>query len=326
MAGCNGGIGWMGYIKLCNYLLPYRSADITKVTEIVPSESILGGGYSALSAAQVNPVWRDDINFIIGKELTEGSISTSVFAGTGNYFLAWKELFKRAVGDSSANGNDMSLCCAGFSDSCKLLFAPAGGTEISLPKAGRMALVSEMSIKGNLGGEVGADFKIMSAGADWNTPPSVSSPATSDLAFESAGFADDSNPVPWYSTNVTVTGSGETFDISDYITDFNFTVNNNTQPLFFFNGINYPYTIFLGKRRVSGSFSYYSPTGAFIEKLSHGASIVMTLGSIQVTMPFVAFGKGPVPSQGANKEVVRNQEFTAFAKSATEPAIYWTAI
>ena len=321
---CTGGIGWSGYLKVCNYVLPYLTSELVKVVEINPSESVIGGGYTNLIASPSNPVWRDYINFAIGKETVEGTISTEVFGGSGNYALAFKEMLRRTIGNDSGNGNDMAYVCNGFSDSCKLIFSPAGGSEISLPVSGRKALVTEMTINGNNGGNVGASFRVLSAGADWNTPPSVSTPTTGDLSFETAGLADDSNPIPWYASNFTLTGSGETFDVTDYVTDYSFTVSNNANPLYFFNGINYPGDIFLGKRQVTGNFSYYSPTGQFAEFLTHGASITITFGGVTLTMPFCAFSRGPVPNQGPNREVVRNQEFQSFAKSASEPSIYWT--
>jgi hypothetical protein len=321
---CTGGVGFTGYLKVCSYLLPFLTADIVKVVEINPSESVIGGGYGSVSSAPVNPVWRDYINFAIGKETVEGTISTEIFGGTGNYNSAFKEMLRRSIGDSSANSNDMTYVCNGFSDSCKLIFSPGGGSEISLPATGRKALISEMTINGNNGGNVGCSFKILSAGASWNTPPAVTSPSTGDLSFETAGLTDDSNPIPWYASNFTLTNAGETFDISDYVLDYSITVSNQATPLYFFNGINFPGDIFLGKRKVSGSFTYWSPNGQFAEFLTHGASITVTFGDITLTIPFCAFSRGPVPNQGPNKEVSRNQEFQGFAKSASEPAIYWT--
>ena len=91
---CSGGVGFTGYLKVCNYLLPFLTADLVKVVEINPSESVIGGGYGSVSAAPVNPVWRDYINFAIGKETVEGTISTEIFGGSGNYNSAFKEMLR----------------------------------------------------------------------------------------------------------------------------------------------------------------------------------------------------------------------------------------
>jgi len=224
---CTGGVGWTGYIKVGSYVLPFLNADLVKVVEINPSESVIGGGYTNLIASPSNPVWRDYINFAIGKETVEGSIATEVFGGSGNYALAFKEMLRRTIGNDSDNGNDMSYVCDGFSDSTQLLFSPAGGSEIVLPETGKKALITEMSINGNNGGNVGATFRILSAGASWNTPPSVSTPTTGDLSFETAGLTDDSNPIPWYASNFTLSASaGETFDVTDYIMDYSISISN----------------------------------------------------------------------------------------------------
>ncbi len=99
------------------------------------------------------------------------------------------------------------------------------------------------------------------------------------------------------------------------------TINNNTNPLYTFNGEAFPQDILLGQREVSGSFSYYSPDGEFVEQLTHGANLSITFGTISLTLPFVAFGRAPIPSTGPNAIISRNVEFFAFAKSGTEPSI-----
>ena len=73
---------------------------------------------------------------------------------------------------------------------------------------------------------------------------------------------------------------------------------------------------------MTGSFSYYSTDGIFVETLTHGASITITFGSTTITIPFVAFGRAPIPNGGPNEIVTRTVEFRGFAKSASEPAIF----
>lgn len=314
---CPGGTGYQGYLLVCDKVLPYLTADITEVTEILPSASIHGGG-----GGVVNPVYRDQHNFAIGRKIVEGSVSCEVFGGTGNYAVAFGHMLDRAIG---ADSTDMTDVCNGFDLTCKLIFSPAGGHEILLPSASAAqpkALIQSLELRGNNGGVVQATFRVISAGADYNAT-AVSAPASSQLAFETAGSSDDNNPIPYYASNFTVVGSGETgLSTGEVITDWNISINNNISPYYTFNGENFPQDIILGQRVVTGSFSYYRPDGIFLRNFTHGASITVTFGSLTLTIPFAAFGRSPIPATGPNAVVTRQVEFSGYAKSATEPSIY----
>ncbi len=312
---CSGSSGYMGYLRACGAVLPYLSADLTKVTEILMSESIHGGG-----VGNVDPVFNSEINFSIGRVIAEGSVTAEVFGGSGNYATAFRNMLERAIPTATS----MADVCDGFNTGCKLVFSPGGGSEISLPGtvgATAKALISSMELRGNPGGNVQSTFSIVSAGADYSVV-ATAAPVVSDLAFESAGLSDDSNPVPYYASDFTVTGSGES-SLSDRIMDWNITVNNNPTPIYTFNGTNTAIDIILGMRQVSGTFSYYAPDGQFVENLTHGATCTITFGSTTIHLPFMVFDRSPIPSPGANAPCVRQVNFRSVAAGANLPSIYF---
>lgn len=313
---CSGSSGYLGYLKVCSGILPYLNADLTRIVEIIPSNSIHGGG-----VGNTNPVFRSQHNFSIGRRTTEGSVTVEVFGGSGNYATAFSNFLQRAIPTAS----DQSTVCNGFDSSCKLIFSPGGGYEISLPGTGAAqgkALISQFDLRGNPGGNVEATARIVSAGDDYNGA-SANAPAASALAFETAGASDDSNPVPYYASNFTVTGSGES-NLADRIMDWSISVNNNANPIFTFNGESFAQDILLGMQEVTGTFSYYAADGVFVEQLTHGATLTITFGSITINCPFIAFGPSPIPSPGPNAPTVRNVQFRAFAASSSAPAIYYS--
>jgi len=79
--------------------------------------------------------------------------------------------------------------------------------------------------------------------------------------------------------------------------------------------------ILQGMMEVTGTFSYYSPDGTFVRNLTHGGAMTITLGTLTLTSPFVAFGPYPVPSPGPNDPTVRNVTFRCFA-TASETSIH----
>lgn len=312
---CSGSAGYQGYLLTCGRVLPYLTSDLTKVKEILPSQSIHGGGVS-----QTNPIFRSPHNFAQGRIIVEGSVSTEIFGGTGNYATAWLDMFKRAVPSQT----DDSFVCDGFDSACRLIFSPGGGSEIVVPAAAAAqgkALIASVELRGNNGGVVQSTFRIIGAGADYNNSNS-NKPSASALQFETAGSSDDSNPIPYWASNFSPTGTGESGTLADRITDWNLTISNNPVPIYTFNGEQFPQDIILGMQQVSGSFSYYSADGTFVEDLTHGAVITITFGTITVTVPFVGFGRCPIPSPGPNNPTIRTVEFLGFAKSGS-PACYY---
>lgn len=319
MASCEGSAGYKGYLTACGKLLPYLTAELTKVTEILPSGSVHGAGNST------NPVFRSQHNFALGRTTVEGSISCEVFAGSGEYAVAFTNMLQRAIPSAS----DDSLVCDGFSTSCKLILSPGGGSEIVLPDitaSNPKALIKSLELRGNNGGIVGATFGIVSAGATYNEA-AANTPTTANLSFEPVQAADDSNPLPYWASTFSPTGTGETnitTTLADQITDWTITINNNTIPVYTFNGEQFAQDIVLGQLQVSGTFKYYSPNGKFVEKLSNGAAITMTFGSTTITLPYIAFGACPIPGPGPQNLTERSVNFTGFAKSASLPSIYYS--
>lgn len=306
--------GYQGYLLACGSLLPYLSSDLVKVTGIIQSPSVHGGGLNG-----INPVFRSETNIAIGQQIVEGGVNVEVFAGTGNYATAFRNVLNRAIPTQT----DYTTVCNGFNSSCYLIFNPGGLYELKIPAAGAAqgkAMVTQLELKGNNGGNVQANFRIIGSGADQNNA-ATNAPSVSALAFEAVGNTDDSNPLPYYASNFTVTNSGET-GLADRIMDWNITINNSCTPIFAFDGKNYAQDIVLGMCYVTGSFTYYSPTGTFVDPLTNGATCTISFGTTTLNLPYLAFGRSPVPSPGPNNPTIRTVEFRGLAASTTTPSIY----
>lgn len=303
-------IGWKGYARVgSSGILPYTSSDISEITELMPSEAIQGGGINA-----VHGIFPSRINYAIGRKMAQGRITGEVFGGTGSFATAFRALLERAIGATSSNN---SLRETGFTSSNKLIFSPGGGIQVELPKstaAQPKAVVSQFTLNGNNGGIVTFDANIIGTGADRTNSP-ANAPAIGDLAYEPGGLTDDNNPVPYYASNFTVTGSGEA-SITDRITDWTITVNNNSNPIYAFNGDNAPADILQGKMVVTGSFTYYSPSGTFVEDLTHGATLSITFGTIILKSDHLGFGRAPIPAPNMNAPAERRVEFECFASAS----------
>jgi len=91
-------------------------------------------------------------------------------------------------------------------------------------------------------------------------------------------------------------------------------VNLDTQEIFTFNGSQFAFDILQGVFDITGSFSYYSSDGNFVNSLTQGAVLTITLGSGEsLIVPFVAFGEQPIPLPGLNAPTVRNVNWTGLA-------------
>jgi len=314
-----GSLGWRGYMRVggtAGPVLPYLSADLSESTEVNPSASIHGGGVGSSDG-----VYHSEHNFAIGRATYEGTVNGEVFGGiTGNYAAAFLALIQRAIGASSG---DTSMRDDGFGSTTQLIFSPGGGFQFKFPKASSVGkcVINSFSLNGNNGGNVQYSAGMISSGADYNSN-AANAPLVPDFAFETAGLTDDSNPVPYYATNFNIDGTLES-DLSDRVTDWNIAVANNSAPIFTFNGDNFAVDVLQGMMVVTGSFSYYSPLGTFVQYMTHGGAMTISLGNITLNSPFVAFGPYPVPSPGPNDPTVRNVTFRCLAHG-TKASLYIT--
>jgi hypothetical protein len=282
---------------------------------LLQSPSIHGGGVGS-----INGIYASEHNIAIGQATYSGTVRGEIFGGTGQYATAFKEIVKRAMGATTA---DNSMRDAGFDKTTQLVLSPGGGGEFRFPDStlsvGK-AVVQTFTLNGNMGGVSSFDAAIMSSGADFAESGAPNAPTIANFSFETGGLADDSNPLPYWATQFNVTGTGED-DLADRITAWSLNINNNSVPIFTFNGTNFAVDVLQGRMEVTGSFSYYMPTGKFKRNLVHGGRLTISLGTYQITSPFVAFGPYPVPAPGPNEPTVRNVTFRCLA-SASEASIH----
>jgi hypothetical protein len=322
-------IGWRGYARVGppanRYVLPYISSTISETQGLIRSETIHGGGVGT-----TNGVFHSEHNYSLGQVLVQGDIETEVFGGHGNYALAFYEMLYRAIGKTT---DDTSARTDGFNAANPFILSPGGGFAYVMPYSGltfAKAVVSNMRLRGNPGGNVQCSFTVVSAGtdrlppADHTTDTSLA-PLIADLAFEptcSAGNANkgpvdqEYNPVPYYASAFTISDcTGET-SLADRITDWEIEVNNNSNPIYTFNGQPWPVDILQGIMEVTGRFSYYSPEGGFERWLTHGATMNLTIGlGVHLRSLHLGFDAAPIPTPGMNQPVVRNVTFRSFAQA-----------
>jgi len=311
-----GSLGYRGYLRVTSskYVLPLTGAQLSENIAINESRSIHGGGVGTVDGR-----FASLHNYAIGQATYEGELRGDVFAGTGNYGNAFREILYRTIGQTPT---DISTRDTGFNSTNQLILSPGGGSEWIFPKTGgtnAKAVVSSMTLSAKVGGNVEFTAAVTSAGAGFNST-AANAPVVTDFAYEPGGTTDDSNPLPYYASAFTVTGSGET-SMTERITGWSININNNSVPIFTFDGNNYASDILQGMMEVSGSFEYYSPDGTFVRNLTHGASAALTFGANTINLPHMAFGPYPVPLPGPNDPTIRTVQFKAFA-SSSYPSIY----
>jgi len=323
-----GTIGWKGYMKLSSTevgtkLLPFNTEDLTENIEAIPNDGIHGGGVTELDG-----VFGSRHNMAIGAANYTGNISGDVFGGSGQYASAFRILMDASIGRSSGNHTRR---LEGFTESYPIVVAPSGETAFQYPsntvtnaKTGATdtlttpvkALVNTMTLNGNPGGNVGYTANIMATSRREVTGVK---PTVADFSYEAVSNLDDSNPVPYWSASFALVGTGETFgggvsyDLEDMINDWTINIDNSSQPVRTFNGNNVATDMVQGLMKITGSFSYYSPTGTFTSTLNNGATLTLTLGSLVLKSPYVFFTTAPIPNQGMDAVVYRNVQFECLA-------------
>ena len=322
-ADCQSSMGWKGYARIggaSGPVLPYRTEDLAEKINLIASTGIHGGGVGS-----ENGVFGSVINIAIGQAEYSGTIVGEVFGGSGNFALAFTELLKRAMGASSAN-HTLRIC--GFTPTDALILSPGGGATFSFPAISsgpsvRKALIKTFTLSGNPGEIVTYSANLLSAGFEvLNASTAQFPPATTEFPYEPVSNLDDSNPVPYYASNFTVAGSGET-DLINRVTDWSLTIENNSYALYTFNNSNAPTDILQGQMVVNGSFKIYSPNGAFVFPLTQGATLSITLGTNIIQSGYVAFSTAPVTSSGGlNAPVFRDISFICIAKDANTASIH----
>jgi hypothetical protein len=316
-------VGWRGYCKIGNSVLPYISSTLSETQSLYRSETIHGGGVGTIDGK-----YHSEQNYALGRVLVQGDISSEIFGGTGSYATAFKELLKRAIGDATT---DTRLRIAGFSNATeKLIFSPGGGFELVMPDAAfanGKAVISRMALRGNPDGNAQFDATIISAGCTRNQPATLAPSFDADNFLgaleppcppgQTGPIDTNYNPIPYYATAFTISDcSGET-SMADRVTDWSIEVNNNSNPIYTFNGSPYPVDIVQGIMEVTGTFSYYSPNGDFARFLTHGATLSIRIGTnLFLRCPHIGFDVAPIPAPGMNQPVVRNVTFRCFAQNA----------
>jgi len=323
-----GTIGWKGYMKLSSTevgtkLLPFTTEDLTENIEAIQNDGIHGGGISELDG-----VFGSRHNIAIGGANYAGNINGDVFGGTGQYADAFRILLDASIGRSS--GNHLRRL-EGFTESNPIVVSPTGETAYQYPsvtvenaRTGATetlttpvkAVVNTMALSGNMGGNVTYGANVMATSRRIVTGVK---PTTADFSYEAVSNLDDSNPVPYWSSEFDLTGSGETFGgsgsyaIKDMINDWNINIDNSSQAVRTFNGNNVATDMVQGIMKVTGSMSYYSPTGVFDPKLNNGATLTLTLGTLVIKCPYLFFTTLPVPNPGMDGVIYRSVEFEAIA-------------
>lgn len=285
---CSEPIGFKGSLKINGSSLPYTSANISNTLELYSPNLI---GYSKTDYTK-----RSQYNFVKSRSYVKGIISTEIF-NSGTYGSAIADLITSAIQYKSIDVD----------------FSSGGSTAISLPKDG-VCYCSGFQLSGNNGGVSSANFSIIAS--DFDEGGSL----VSSLQFESVGTTDDQNPVPWYFTNFSVSGSGDDGDINQYEMDWSLSFSSPEDLIYALNGETSPVDIRLGSYIVNGSFSYLSPSGSY-PTLSDGCTGTLDLSVLTLHFPYLVFTDQNAPTKDLNSVVVKTCNFTSFGYNSN-PSIY----
>jgi hypothetical protein len=299
---CNSA-NWKGFLKVGGYTLPYNSCSVNVLSEFINGQPI---------SAPISAYARSLKTYSVGKKHVESSIQFDVFA-TGGYGNACQSLLKGVLSNCGT--------ISGEGGTGSLIFCPSGGSNFTVPGPSGKAVVSSLTIKGNNKGLVQASVNLLATSVGDGTGGSA------DLQFETAGLVEDSSPLPWYNSSFAVSGAGDDSLMSNYLIDWELTINNNAELIYGFcnsddlSDITLARDIRLGLLDVEGSFKYYSPTGIYTPELRNGASIIIDLVFFTFTMPHVVFRNDGIPSSSGDALVVRNVQYKAYASEGSA-AIY----
>lgn len=288
--GCSQSVGWNGYCLVAGNTLPFITGGFSRTLDILESESL----YVDSKPFQYN--------YSTGKDISKGKLSTEVFT-TGTYGTALSTLIGLAC-----RGNKCAILGAG-SGGASLKFSPNGAQEQTV---GKKAVINGMSLRGNPAGNVLCDFQITAT--DITTTTSVDS---ASIVAEAISNSDDGNPLPYYSSSLTVTGTLDDTLISNYLMDWSLDVSCDVTPVFTFcEGVTTPNDLRVGVLRVSGSFVYYNPAGIYATQLTE-AGIVIDLVLGRITLPKAIFTNDSVMNDGQNNPVFRRVDFKAFGSNGS---------
>lgn len=306
-------IGWRGFAKVGSFVIPLRRFTLDEEITLVNSEGVHGAGNN-------DPRTSSYVNYSINQIIYRGDLEGEAWGGAGSKFAAaFKEIVDRSI---TADKRE-----EGFTTANPIILAPTGvGYIWQYPapsgSATRRACVERLSISSAPGQNVSFTATIISSGRK-KTSATVN--PGSDFTFETVqtpGFSggvislsDDANPVPYWKAKFEIVNSGET-DLVNRVMNWTLEVNNNTQPVFVHNGEPFAVDVAQGVMQVTGNFTYYSPDGLFVDALTQGASLSITLGDFILKSDHTAFRAAPVPNEGLNTIVTRRVNFECYASSA----------
>lgn len=291
-------------------VMPYLTEDFSEKITHIPSDDVHGGGIGTTNGA-----FHSQINAAEGQISFDGRITGNIYAGGTGFGLGFSKVLERAIG---ASGTDTSKRECGFDSAEPLILSPGGCgftgfKAFRFPEAGvGRAVVSSFTLNGNLGGLSTWEMEVLASSlGDTSVTPTF----PGGFTFESGSSLGAGSPIPYFETNLAFGGSGiGESGVSDLITAWTITVNNNAIPQWTFNGERTPRDIYMGQMEVTGSFTYYSDDGDF-SRLINGSSLTITLGdslgagAIKLFSPYLALDPRPITSGGVNEITTREVNF-----------------
>jgi len=289
-------------------VMPYLTTDVSEKITHIPSDDVHGGGIGTTHGA-----YHSQINAAEGQITYDGRITGNVYVGSSGFGTGFREFLKRVIGGTATDTSEREC---GF-DSTSPLILSLGGCGLDGAKAFRFpastfgrAVVSSMTLNGNLGGLVSWEAEILASSlGDTSVTPTF----PGGFTFESGASLGAGSPVPYFESNLAFSSIGET-GVSDLITGWTINIVNNSQPVWTFNGERSPRDIYQGQMEITGSFTYYSDDGTF-SRLVNGSTLTITLGdslgagALKLFSPYQALDPRPMSSGGVNEITSREVNF-----------------
>lgn len=288
MAGCTGGIGWLGACKVGGHVLPFSSAQATEEIQIITPTGIGGRNNRYYS------------KYMHGKHAFRGNASFQLYSG---FASAVQWLLNKATQVCPISSTDGSF-----------VFSPAGNTTYTLPGDGGTAAIESISLSSTAGSPNGIQGSVSIISTKFDKSDSG---LAGTLIFETPGFYDDGNFLPWYSTDITCTGFGDSSLINNYAVEWSLNIKND---IFMRYGLctdddakRNPQAVRYGMMDVTGTIKYWSPDGSFDGDDGDNLSIRYDLSTFSIDLGKVIITNDGTPSRGANSPVFKELQFRALA-------------
>jgi hypothetical protein len=301
-------LGYKGFCKLNTNLIPFTREGLTIRPQTLRDEGIHGGG-----AAGADARYYSEHLAATGPIFFDGDFDTYMYDGAGAYRTAVQALIAAAIDQGTRESGLAIIINPGTTKAWEY-----PGTDAVCENK---AIVNTLRISGSAEDYLRVSANIMAT----TRKDGGSAPGAATYVYETAGellTGGDFNPCPYFGASLTVGSTGDT--LTNKITEWELSVNNNAVRIVTFDGTRYAHDIGMGMMLVEGSVTYYGPAGAFTAggSMTHGGSFTIALNSgYTLICPFLQLTEVGIEGAGPNEIIKRTLNFFSLS-DGTNASIY----